>query len=55
MRQYLDGAQVNGNLSEQQAYDQFKQSTGESPASKEALLSWLQIQRSQPQPANLAG
>ncbi|MFH2038514.1 MAG: Rad52/Rad22 family DNA repair protein [Chloroflexota bacterium] len=55
MRQYLDGARVNGNVSEQQAYDRFQQSTGETPASKEALRSWLQSQRAQPQPANLAG
>ncbi|MBI9047748.1 MAG: hypothetical protein JEZ06_24905, partial [Anaerolineaceae bacterium] len=44
LRQYTDGAKVNGNISEQQAYDHFKQTTGEKPASKEALRSWLQSQ-----------
>ncbi|MBI9045399.1 MAG: hypothetical protein JEZ06_12990 [Anaerolineaceae bacterium] len=52
-RHYTDGAKVNGNISEQQAYDHFKQTTGEKPASKEALRNWLQSQRTQPQPANL--
>jgi recombination DNA repair RAD52 pathway protein len=55
LRSYRDGAKVNGNISEQQAYDYFKQTTGDEPASKEALRSWLQSQRTKPEPANLAG
>ncbi len=40
-RKYGDGTSVNGNASEQEAFDNYKKATGNAPASKEALRAWL--------------
>jgi hypothetical protein len=40
-RKYGDGTTVNGNASEQEAFDNYKKATGAAPASKEALRTWL--------------
>ena len=44
-RMYGDGTSVNGNASEQEAYDTYKKSTGSAPASKDTLRSWISSQR----------
>lgn len=41
MRKYSNGVMVNGNKSEQQAFDRFKSKTGKTPASKDALRTWI--------------
>jgi hypothetical protein len=46
VRKYGDGVLVNGNIPEQEAYDQFKTKMGKAPASKDELRSWLAGQRS---------
>ena len=46
VRKYGDGVSVNGNVSEQEAFDQFKEKTGKAPASKDELRTWLTGQRS---------
>lgn len=43
-RIYADGACVNGNISEQEAFDQFKEKNGKSPTSRNELRSWLVAQ-----------
>ena len=53
-RKYGDGSSVNGNPSEQEAYDQFKEKTGKAPASKDDLRSWLASHRSVPAPVPTA-
>jgi hypothetical protein len=45
---------VNGNISEQEAFDQFKEKTGKVPASKDELRNWLASQRATPTPASVA-
>ncbi len=45
VRTYGDGERVNGNRTEQEAFDLFKEQTGRDPASKDELRSWLQSQR----------
>ena len=52
VRKYTDGTSVNGNVSEQEAYDQYKTKTGKAPASKEDLRGWI---ASQKVPATVAG
>jgi hypothetical protein len=54
IRKYGDGVTVNGNVSEQEAFDQFKEKTGKIPASKDELRSWLASQRSVTSPASIA-
>ncbi len=54
-RKYGDGISVNGNLSEQEAFDQFKARTGTAPASKEELRNWLTAQKNVTEPATVAG
>lgn len=44
-RKYGDGTSVNGNVSEQEAFDTYKKTTGAAPASKDALRSWISTQR----------
>ena len=44
-RAYADGTNVNGNLSEQEAYDTYKKATGSAPASKDSLRSWIASQK----------
>lgn len=44
MRKYTDGIQVNGNTSEQEAFDQYKTKTGKIPASREVLRAWISSQ-----------
>ena len=44
-RKYSDGTSVNGNASEQEAYDTYKKATGSAPASKDSLRSWIASQR----------
>jgi len=41
VRKYGDGTNVNGNASEQEAFDNYKKATGNIPASKETLRAWL--------------
>jgi hypothetical protein len=53
VRKYGDGVLVNGNVSEQEAYDQFKTKMGKAPASKEELRNWLASQRNHPVPASV--
>lgn len=53
VRKYGDGVLVNGNVPEQEAYDQFKTKMGKSPASKDELRNWLASQRNQPAPATI--
>jgi len=55
VRKYGDGVRVNGNTSEQEAFDQFKEKTGKAPASKDELRAWLTGQRSTIPPASVAG
>ena len=45
VRKYGDGTSVNGNASEQEAFDTYKKTTGAAPASKDALRSWIATQR----------
>ena len=52
VRKYADGTSVNGNVTEQEAYDQYKTKTGKAPASKEELRGWIASQRT---PATVAG
>ena len=54
VRKYGDGVRVNGNASEQEAFDQFKEKTGKTPASKEELRTWLTSQRIITTPASVA-
>ena len=54
VRKYGDGVSVNGNVSEQEAFDQFKETTGKVPASKDELRNWLASQRATPTPASVA-
>ena len=54
VRKYGDGVSVNGNVSEQEAFDQFKEKTGRVPASKDELRNWLASQRATPTPASVA-
>jgi hypothetical protein len=54
VRRYGDGVSVNGNVSEQEAFDQFKEKTGRVPASKDELRNWLASQRATPTPASVA-
>ncbi len=44
-RKYGDGTSVNGNVSEQEAYDTYKKANGSAPASKDSLRSWIASQR----------
>lgn len=41
-RQYIDGEQVNGNASEQAAYDRYVKAESQLPASRQALSEWAQ-------------
>lgn len=52
-RKYGDGVSVNGNVSEQEAFDLYKKTIGTVPASKEALRNWMSAQR-KPTPAATA-
>jgi hypothetical protein len=54
VRKYGDGVSVNGNVSEQEAFDQFKEKTGRVPASKDELRNWLASQRATPTLASVA-
>lgn len=54
LRQYGDGARVNGNVNEQQAFDRYKKTTGSAPASKETLRAWLSKQEASPANAPVA-
>ncbi len=45
IRKYGDGSNVNGNISEQEAFDQYKKTSGNVPASKDVLRSWMTSQR----------
>lgn len=54
VRKYGDGSSVNGNVSEQEAFDHFKEKTGKAPASKEGLRNWLASQRTLSTPAPVA-
>jgi hypothetical protein len=45
VRKYSDGTSVNGNISEQEAFDSYKKSVGAAPASKEALRIWMSSKR----------
>jgi hypothetical protein len=54
-RKYGDGISVNGNPSEQEAFDQFKAKIGTTPASKEELRNWLTAQKNATEPATVAG
>jgi hypothetical protein len=53
IRKYGDGVQVNGNVSEQEAYDLFRTRMGKAPASKDELRNWLSSQRNQPAQASV--
>lgn len=44
-RQYADGTSVNGNLTEQEAYDAFIKKMGKAPASKTDLRNWISANR----------
>jgi hypothetical protein len=44
-RLYLDGSSVNGNVPEQEAYDQFVSKMGKVPASKTDLRTWSSANR----------
>ena len=44
-RVYGDGTSINGNVSEQEAYDSYKKVTGSAPASKDSLRSWIASQK----------
>jgi len=55
VRSYTDGNRVNGNPSEQEAFDAYLQTMQKAPASKDELRNWLAAQRTQPQPASIAG
>jgi hypothetical protein len=45
IRKYGDGTSVNGNVSEQEAFDTYKKTVGTMPASKEALRTWMSSKR----------
>jgi hypothetical protein len=53
VRKYGDGVLVNGNIPEQEAYDQFKTKMHKAPASKDELRNWLASQRNHPAPASI--
>lgn len=53
-RKYGDGTSVNGNASEQAAYDHFMEKTGKVPANKDELRSWITSQRSETVSASIA-
>ena len=55
VRKYGDGISVNGNVSEQEAFDQFTEKTGRVPSSKDDLRNWLSSQRAKTTPASVAG
>jgi hypothetical protein len=44
-RNYADGSSVNGNVSEQEAYDQYVAKLGKPPASRTDLRSWISANR----------
>lgn len=44
-RQYEDGTSVNGNASEQEAYDAYLKKMGKAPASKNDLRNWISANR----------
>jgi recombination DNA repair RAD52 pathway protein len=54
VRRYEDGSLVNGNVSEQKAYDEFTRQTGDIPLSKPALRTWLKEHSKKPAAENLA-
>jgi hypothetical protein len=54
VRKYSDGVKVNGNKSEQDAFDRYLSRTGKAPASRETLRSWLMSQNQTPKPAATA-
>lgn len=54
VRTYGDGERVNGNPTEQEVFDLFKEKTGRVPASKDELRTWLQQQRQPNQEAATA-
>jgi hypothetical protein len=54
VRKYGNGVSVNGNASEQEAYDQYKEKTGKAPSSKDELRTWLTGQRSTTTAASVA-
>jgi hypothetical protein len=54
IRKYGDGVKVNGNVPEQEAFDQFKQKTGKVPGSKDELRNWLAGQRPLAVPASVS-
>lgn len=45
VRKYGDGTSVNGNVSEQEAYDSYKKANGAAPSSKESLRTWMSSKR----------
>ena len=53
-RKYGDGTNVNGNSSEQEAFDQYKEKSGKAPASKDELRTWLASRHSVSTPAPTA-
>lgn len=53
-RIYADGVRVNGNISEQDAFDHFKEKNGTTPASRNELRTWLAAQHTQMATANVA-
>ena len=53
-RTYVDGVRVNGNIPEQEAFDQFKEKNGKTPASRNELRTWLAAQHTQAEPATVA-
>ena len=54
VRIYGDGERVNGNTTEQEAFDLFKEKIARVPASKDELRTWLQQQRQPNQEAATA-
>ena len=53
-RIYADGVRVNGNISEQDAFDQFKEKNGKAPTSRNELRSWLAAHHTQMASATVA-
>ena len=54
VRNYGDGIGVNGNASEQEAFDLFKDKTGKIPTTKDELRTWLAGQRNPTIPTTVA-
>lgn len=54
VRKYADGEMVNGNVSEQEAFDRFKTKMGKAPASKADLRTWLAGQRNTKAPVSVS-